>query len=112
MIHDRQGLALDLEARQRLLRAAIRAQDLERYRATHRLPLLGRVHDAHASLPEDTEEGVGADACGKFRHALARGRRESRARHVSLWICGSCVEPERTTPFPAASASQYWPTMW
>jgi hypothetical protein len=56
--HLRQQLALDLEIGQVAGIQFLRAQQLDRHRAPHRLQLLGAIHLAHATAAEQAVDAV------------------------------------------------------
>ncbi len=64
MGHDRQRLALGVEAGDDLLGVHAQLDHLERHLATYRFLLLGEVDGSHASLTERGDDSVGADPVG------------------------------------------------
>ena len=64
MGHDRQRLALGVEAGDDLLGVHAQLDHLERHLAAYRFLLLGEVDGSHASLAEGRDDSVGADAVG------------------------------------------------
>ena len=61
MVHERQGLPLDLEPGDDLGGVHPRLDDLQRHLAVHRVRLLGPVDHTHAALAQPFDQPVGAD---------------------------------------------------
>ena len=59
--HERQGLALGLEAGDHLGGVHAQFDDLERHLPPYRLVLLGEVNDPHAAFAELAKDAVRAD---------------------------------------------------
>jgi hypothetical protein len=81
VIHQRQSLALGLEASDDLLGVHAGLDHLERHLTAHRVRLLCQEHGTHAPLADRLHEPVGADAhAGSFEGARWAGvsRREGR----------------------------------
>ena len=74
VVHERQGLALGLEAGDDLFGVHARLDDLERDLAADGALLLGEEDDSHAALAELADDRVGADArAGAFGDRGLRG---------------------------------------
>ena len=75
VVHQRQGLALGLEARHDLARVHARLEYLQRDHATDRLLLFGHEHQAETALADLLEQLVMAqDAAGSFTNRLGARR--------------------------------------
>ncbi len=62
VVHQRQGVALGLEAGQDLLRVHARLEDFHRHPSANGFLLFGQVDDAETAFAQDTEQRIGADA--------------------------------------------------
>jgi hypothetical protein len=60
VIHDREGLALDLEPRNESFGVEADLEELECHAPTNRLDLVGLVHDAHSAFAQNAEQPVGS----------------------------------------------------
>jgi len=81
MVHQRQRLALRLEARDHLLGVHAQLDDLERHLAPDRLELLGHPDRAHAALADLLQELEVADHVTRLLAGpLGRGRRDGLRR--------------------------------
>ena len=66
VVHQREGLALRVEAPNDLLRVHPQLEDLQRNVPPHRLFLLGVPHDAEATLAEQLQQPIRPDARARF----------------------------------------------
>ena len=74
MLHERERLALGLEARDEVTGVHAHLDQLDGDAAAHRLALLGFPHLAHAALADAADEVVGADA---RRRVVGKARGEA-----------------------------------
>ena len=95
VVHHREGLALQLEARHDLLRVHSRLQELHRDPADDRLLLLGEEDRAEAPLPDPLQEPVGPEPRPRALEEgppRAGGRRGDRRVGREAARCGGVVD--------------------
>ena len=96
VVHQRQRLALALEASDHLLRIHAELDDLDRHAALKRLTLLGEIDAAHASLAQQAENLVGADLAGQLvvvvGHVVGPERRQLIGAQRPVQIAPSLLE--------------------